>query len=76
MVKDVSLDNLLENIRQDCGKPLNYLNRTERMECLEKLEEQGFFNLKGAVQILASEMGKSRYTIYADLRDLRQEKSR
>jgi predicted transcriptional regulator YheO len=75
-VNDVSVDDILENIRQDCGKPLNYLNRPERMKCLEKLKEQGFFNLKGAVQILASEMGKSRYTIYADLRNLRQEKSR
>ncbi len=70
-VSDVSADKLLENIRQDFGKPLNYLNRSERMKCLEKLDEQGFFNLKGAVQILALEMGKSRYTIYADLRELR-----
>jgi predicted transcriptional regulator YheO len=50
------------------------MNRSERMQCIEKLEKQGFFNLKGAVQILAREMGKSRYTLYADLRDVRSKK--
>lgn len=73
-VSDVSPDKILENIRQDCGKPLHYLNRSERVQCIEKLEEQGFFNLKGTVQILAREMGKSRYTLYADLRAVRSKK--
>jgi len=44
--------NLLEKARQDFGKPLRYLDREERIACIRKLEEQGFFKLKGAVQML------------------------
>jgi predicted transcriptional regulator YheO len=73
-VNDVSPDKILESLRQDCGRPLHYLNRSERIQCIEKLEEQGFFNLKGAVQILARAMRKSRYTLYADLRAVRSKK--
>lgn len=67
-VNDISAEEILESVRRNLGKPLNYLSRSERMQCIEKLEEQGFFNLKGAIRMLARKMGKSRYTLYADLR--------
>jgi predicted transcriptional regulator YheO len=62
---------LLEKARQDFGKPLRYLDRDERVACIRKLEEQGFFKLKGAVSMLTKETGKSRYTLYADIRAVR-----
>ncbi|HOV29040.1 MAG TPA: PAS domain-containing protein [Synergistales bacterium] len=66
--------NLLEKARQDFGKPLRYLDREERIACIRFLEEQGFFQLKGAVSLLTKETGKSRYTLYADLRAVRSGK--
>jgi predicted transcriptional regulator YheO len=74
-VNDISVEEILENIRRDLGKPLNYMNRSERMQCIGKLEEQGFFNLKGAVRMLARKIGKSRYTLYADIRAFHSGKS-
>ena len=68
--------NLLEKARQDFGKPLRYLDREERIACIRKLEEQGFFKLKGAVPMLTKEMGKSRYTLYADIRAVRAAKGK
>ena len=62
---------ILEKARQDFGKPLHYLDRDERVSCIRKLDEQGFFKLKGAVSMLTKEMGKSRYTLYADIRAVR-----
>jgi len=73
-VSDVSPNEIIDKIQQDFGKPLSYLNRTERIICIEMLDKQGFFNLKGSVMMLARTMGKSRYTIYADLRDTRSGK--
>lgn len=67
-VNDTSAEEILEKVRHDLGKPLNYLNRSERAQCIEMLDGYGFFNLKGAVRLLARKMGKSRYTLYADLR--------
>ena len=67
-VNDTLAEEILEKVRHDLGKPLNYLNRSERARCIDMLESYGFFNLKGAVRMLASRMEKSRYTLYADLR--------
>ncbi|KUK56860.1 MAG: YheO domain protein [Synergistales bacterium 53_16] len=70
-VSDVSATEILGKARREFRKPLKYLDRKERVHCIEILDKQGFFNLKGAVRLLAKEMGKSRYTIYADLQKLR-----
>jgi len=70
-VNDGSASEILEKARQDFGKPLRYLDREERIKCIRWLEEQGFFKLKGAVPLLTKEMGKSRYTLYADIRTIR-----
>ena len=70
-VKEGHASELLEKARQDFGKPLRYLDREERIECIRRLEGQGFFKLKGAVPMLTKVMGKSRYTLYGDLRAIR-----
>lgn len=67
---------ILEKARQDFGKPLRYLDREERVACIRKLEGLGFFKLKGAVPMLTKEMGKSRYTLYADIRAVRAAKGK
>ena len=74
-VSDLSPEEIIDKMRQEFGKNLNYLNRTERVKCIEMLDHQGFFNLKGSVMMLSRIMGKSRYTIYADLRNVRMRKS-
>lgn len=73
-VRDGSASDILEKARQDFGKSLRYLDREERLMCIRKLEDQGFFKLKGAVPMLTKEMGKSRYTLYADIRAIRSRK--
>ena len=70
-VHDGHASDILEKARQDFGKPLRYLDREERIACIRRLEELGFFKLKGAVPLLTKEMEKSRYTLYADIRAVR-----
>lgn len=62
----------VEEARRRMGRPLEYLTSGERRECVEFLDGRGFFRLKGSIDYLAREMGKSRYTLYADLRAVRK----
>lgn len=63
----------MEKARQKFGKPLIYLSSEERRQCIKHMEKIGFFKLKGAVDIFAKETKRSKYTIYADIRSVRDE---
>lgn len=65
---------LIEKARKKFGKPLNFLNSEERKQCIKYLDSLGFFKLKGSIESLAKEMGRSRYTLYADLRSVRDDR--
>ncbi len=70
--KEDLLEGMLEEVRPLFGKPLRYLDRGERMTLLARLEERGFFAFRGAVELLSRETGKSRFTLYGCLRELRR----
>jgi predicted transcriptional regulator YheO len=63
----------IERARKKFGKPLIYLSSDERRQCIKHMEKIGFFKLKGAVDIFAKETKRSKYTIYADIRSVRDE---
>lgn len=69
------LKEMLEETRaQRGGRPLRYTTKQEKLEILQSLEEKGFFSLKGAVETLCKELGKSRFTVYGYLREIRNNK--
>lgn len=61
----------LENIKKRYSEPLSELSRTERINVIEELENKGFFLIKGAIEHLAKEMKRSKFTLYGYIRDLR-----
>ncbi len=63
---------LVEKARKEMGKPLAFLSCEERKQCLKHLDELGYFKLKGSIENLSKEMERSRYTLYADLRKVRE----
>ncbi len=67
------LERNLRLIRELLGKPFHLLNRTERLEAVQRLDEKGFFLLKGAVEAFAQEAGVSVFTVYRYLRENRSE---
>lgn len=67
------LDRNLGFIREYLGKPLHLSSRSEKVQAVRKLEEEGFFLLKGAVEAFAQESGNSVYTVYRYLREIRGE---
>lgn len=65
-----------EALRRRGGIPLRMATKQERLELLESLDREGFFDIRGALDALCAEMGKSRFTIYGDLRALRDRRGR
>ncbi|WP_337995927.1 helix-turn-helix domain-containing protein [Oleispirillum naphthae] len=61
----------LQRVRRHLGKPLSYAGKVEKIQAVEWLDREGFFLFKGAVEALAQEMGNTKYTIYAYLRETR-----
>ncbi|MDC7245673.1 MAG: helix-turn-helix transcriptional regulator [Sphaerochaetaceae bacterium] len=57
------------------GVPLRYADKLERREFLDKLDRDGFFSIKGAIEIISEETGKSQFTIYRDLREIRRSRN-
>lgn len=66
----------LAHVKLRIGKPLSYLSKTEKQQVIQELHDKGFFLLKGAVDILAKEMGNTKYTIYSYIRDVRGKTSK
>ena len=53
------------------GAPLRYAEKCERLDFLDKLDREGFFSIKGAMEMVCEETGRSQFTIYKDLREIR-----
>ena len=66
------VESSLEYVRAKWGRRLPELTREEKVAAVRELEERGFFLVKGAVELLAREMGKSKFTLYAYLRESRR----
>ncbi|EFC92464.1 MULTISPECIES: helix-turn-helix transcriptional regulator [Dethiosulfovibrio] len=67
------LERNLRVLRGKVGKPLHLCSKQECLEAVKDLDEGGFFLLKGAVETLAQETGKTKYTIYSYIREVRKE---
>lgn len=65
------LNETIKEIKSLAGKPLRYATKEEKISVLRKLDDKGFFLLKGAVDLVAKEMGNSKFTVYAYLRESR-----
>jgi predicted transcriptional regulator YheO len=62
---------LLQELRSFISAPLDRASSAELQSVIAKLDEEGFFLLKGSINYLAKELKKSRFTIYGYLRKLR-----
>lgn len=66
--------NALNEITTSITRPLNGLSKQEKKEVVKTLLDKGFFMMKGSVDYVASEMGNSKFTIYAYIRELERER--
>lgn len=69
-VNDVLNDIVLITI-EDAGKPVAYMSKEEKVQIVKKLNDQGAFLIKGAIDYVAKVLCVSRYTIYNYLDEIR-----
>ncbi|QZY57075.1 helix-turn-helix transcriptional regulator [Crassaminicella profunda] len=69
-VNDV-LTNIVTNTISQLGKPVAYMNKEEKVNIVKRLDEQGAFLIKGAIDYVAKVLCVSRYTIYNYLDEIR-----
>ena len=62
----------LAQVKRRIGKPFKYLTKPEKKEVVRELHDKGFFLLKGSVDILAAEMGNTKFTIYSYIREIQK----
>ena len=62
----------LAQVKRRIGKPFKYLPKPEKKEVVRELHDKGFFLLKGSVDILAAEMGNTKFTIYSYIREIQK----
>jgi predicted transcriptional regulator YheO len=64
-------DAALEKSVSATGKPASLLDRNDRIAVVGKLDEQGIFQIRGAVPHIACALGVSRFTVYNYLDEIR-----
>ena len=62
----------LAQVKRRIGKPFKYLTKPEKKEVVRELHDKVFFLLKGSVDILAAEMGNTKFTIYSYIREIQK----
>jgi predicted transcriptional regulator YheO len=63
----------LRGILSDIGKPVHHLDRDDKIRIVRELDQVGVFNLRGAAETIARELGVSRASIYSYLSASRAE---
>jgi len=71
-INDV-LNNVVADTLESYGKPVAYMNKEEKVHIVRKLDEQGAFLIKGAIDYVAKILCVSRYTVYNYLDEIRIE---
>lgn len=69
-VNDI-LVNLVNETLDMYGRPVAYMNKEEKVNVVKKLDDQGAFLIKGAIDYVAKVLCVSRYTIYNYLDEIR-----
>lgn len=74
---DVSdaLHSILKSVIDSYSIPVANLPREEKLNIIDQLDEKGVFLVKGAVDLVAAELGVSRYSIYNYIEEVRAKKA-
>ncbi|MFZ5942916.1 MAG: helix-turn-helix transcriptional regulator [Bacillota bacterium] len=66
-----AMEEIVHGVLREYHKPKTLLEKEDKVNIVEKLEDKGVFLVKGAVDYVASILGVSRYTIYNYLDEVR-----
>jgi predicted transcriptional regulator YheO len=64
-----TIEALVADVARELGKPTVAMTRAERVLVVRRLRERDVFRLKGAVELVAQQLGVTRFAIYGYLKD-------
>lgn len=67
---DKLAEGLLRNAIEAVGAPVDLMKKSHKIQVVQELNENGFFNIREAVDIAAKRLQVSRYTVYNYLNEL------
>ncbi len=67
------LNDIVDNMLRKAGRAVPSMQKKDRIEIIRRLEERGFFLIKGAVKLIAAKLNVSKYTVYDYLEQVRSE---
>jgi len=74
-----NLDDLLERVfikaKEKIGKPIEKMQKNDKLEVVKYLQKKGVFLVKGNIDKIANKLNVSRYTIYNYLSEIKPEKN-
>ena len=74
-----NLDGLLEKVftkaQEKLGKPIEKMQKDDKLEVVRYLQKKGVFLIKGNIDKIANKLNVSRYTIYNYLSEIKPEKN-
>jgi predicted transcriptional regulator YheO len=66
-----TLNRIADETIRKTGKALRSMERKDKIEIVGKLEDEGFFLIKGAIKLIAAKLNVSKFTIYNYLEQIR-----
>jgi len=65
------LENIIFQSMEKIGKPVNLMNKNDKLEIIKKVDDNGGLLIKGSIGKLAELLNCSRFTIYNYLKELK-----
>lgn len=70
---NIILSDIVKDTINELGRPIIYLSKDEKVLIVKKLDHQGAFLIKGAIDYVAEVLQVSKYTIYNYLDEIKGE---
>jgi len=71
---DIILENIIDKAIEEVNKPVSLMHKEDKIRVVEIVDQKGIFMIKGAIDLIASKLNISRYTIYNYLDEIKIKK--
>ncbi len=68
------VESMVRSELETVQKPVAYMQKEDKLEVVESLENKGIFDVKGAVEYVAERLGVTNFTVYNYLKEVRSMK--
>ena len=68
-----NLEQLIDGYIAECNKPVNKMNKSDRLNIIRKLYELNVFNLQKSVPYVAEKLNITRFTVYNYIKEIEKE---